>query len=64
VPAAGSADTIIAFFPSGVAILAAFELVEAAVWPRRLAAIGILARSISLPVKKRRQRQEAGRGGD
>jgi hypothetical protein len=36
-----------------MAILAAFELVEAAEWPRRLAAIGILARAVSLPVEDR-----------
>lgn len=64
VPMAGSAGLIIAFFPPGMAILAAFELVEAAVWPRRLAAIGTLARAVSLPAEGRRQRREAGRGGD
>ena len=61
VPMGGAAGTIIAFFPAGMAILAASELVEAAEWPLRLAAIGILARAVSLPVENRR---EAGRGGD
>ena len=43
VPAEGLAGRIIGFFPPGVAILAAFELVEAAVWPQRLAELGILS---------------------
>ena len=57
VPMGGAAGTIIAFFPAGMAILAAFEPVEAAEWPLRLAAIGIFARSGSQPVENRRQRR-------
>jgi len=41
--AAGTAGTIIALFAAGVAILAPCKLVEAAVWPRRVAELGILS---------------------
>ena len=43
VPMGGAAGTIIAFFPAGVAILAACTLVDAVVWPQRSAELGILS---------------------
>ena len=64
VPAVGTAGTLVSLFAAGVGILAACKPVEAAVWPRRLAAICILARAGSPPAENRRQRQEACRGGD
>ena len=64
VPIGGAAGTIIAFFPAGMATLTACSPVEAAVWPRRLAAICILARAVSPPAEGRRQRRKACWGGD
>ena len=43
VPAEGQAGTLIALFAAGMAILAACTLVDAVVWPQRLAELGILS---------------------